>query len=237
VTLLCCCNDPDNKLIERNMITYRSEQTGRPERFVLYPEKDNFGITDDQLTVIREQSAFADHFIPINCPETRRRGVECMRYICKCNALSFVIDGVTQYKCPDCPYPEVIYHDADGKAMYTPSLYFDADSLGALSEETEICRFCGRTYAKEAMDQGLYCRFCASAVESAKNGNITAMEKKNYKLYSGMLPLSVRVNNLMSKKSCFENADRLIFFVGKKKFYFDKLNLKETGKLKSPEGR
>lgn len=237
VTLLCCCNDPNNKLIERNTITCRSEQLGRVEKLHLDPERDDFGISEQQIEMIREQSAFADHFIPISCPETRRRGIECMRYICKSNALAFTVNGSTCYKCPDCPYPEVVYHGTDGKPMYTPSLYFDADSLSAVTEETEICRFCGRTYAKEAMDTGLYCRFCASAVETAKNGTVTKAEKRAYRLYSGMIPLSTRIVNLMNKKSCFENADRLIFFVGKKKFFFDKLDLNERGKLKSPEGR
>ena len=237
ITLLCRCDAPDNKLIERNSIVCRSEQTGRTEKLHLNPDFDDFGISEEQLTMIREQSAFADHFMPISCPETRRRGIECMRYLCKCNALAFNVNGTVRYKCPDCPYPEVVYHGEDGKPMYTPSLYFDADSLRAVTEETEICRFCGRTYAKEAMDTGLYCRFCASAEEASKNGMATETEKKAYRLYSGMIPLSVRMKNLFGQKSCFENADRLIFFVGKKKFFFDKLDLNESGKLKSPEER
>ena len=237
ITLHCRCDDPDNKLIERNTITCRSAQTGRTEKIHLDPGYEDFGISEEQLTMIREQSAFADHFIPTDCPETRRRGIECMRYVCKSNALSFTVNGSACYKCPDCPYPEVIYRGADGTPMYTPSLYFDAGTLSAVTEETEICGFCGRAYAKESMDTGLYCKFCAAAAEAAKSGAVTPAEKRAYRLYSGMIPLSVRIKNLTGKKSCFENADRLIFFVGKKKFFFDKLDLSESGKLKSPEER
>ena len=52
-----------------------------------------------------------------------------------------------------------------------------------------------------------------------------------------MLPLTLRIGNVFGKKMCFENEDRLIFFVGKKNFFFDKLNLTDSGKIKAPEKR
>lgn len=238
LSLSCCCNSPDNKLIERNTISCHSNQTGRTAKFLLDASKINLGLTEDQLKMIFEESAFADHFFNITCSETRKRGVACKKYLCKAKALTFEVNGNTCYKCADCPYPEVIYYDMTGTPQYTQLLHFDSETLNVVEKEPETCRLCGRTYAKENMDEkNFYCKFCASALETAKEGKIAPRYKKTYRLYAGMLPLSLRARNLFNKKFCFENSDRLIFFVGKKKFFFDKLNLTDTGKIKSPEER
>ena len=237
ISLFCCCNAPNNKLIENNTIICRSETTGIVERLRLDTSKNDLGLSDEQFKAIQTDSAFADHFFPINCPETLRRGVECMRYRCKSNSLTFEVNGKTRYKCSDCPYPEVMYYDATGTPIYTPLLNFDTETLSVVKQETESCRFCGRTYTKEGLNRSFHCKFCASALEAATIGDFSAQNKKTYRLYASMLPLSLRVMNLFSKKSCFENSDRLIFFVGKKKFFFDKLNLTDSGKIKSPEER
>jgi hypothetical protein len=50
-----------------------------------------------------------------------------------------------------------------------------------------------------------------------------------------MLPLSARIG--AKGKYCFENADRILFIVGKNKYLFDKLKLKDTGLLDKPEKR
>ena len=52
-----------------------------------------------------------------------------------------------------------------------------------------------------------------------------------------MLPLTVRLGALFAPKYCFENADRLLFFVGNKKYFFDKLKLNDTGMISQPEKR
>ena len=237
ISMRCCCNDENSRLIERNAIVCRDEQSGAVERIQLDVNDQKLGLSDDQLIRIREESEFANHFLPINCLETRKRGVECMRYLCKSNSLKISFNGKTFYRCADCPYPEVIYYGTDGKPRYTPSLYFDAASLTAVDEETETCRLCGRPYLKKEIDENFYCKFCASSVHAAKTNQISPDDKKMYKRYAGMIPLSVRARNLFSKKFCFENSDRVIFFVGKKKFFFDKLKLTDSGKIKAPEER
>jgi hypothetical protein len=40
-----------------------------------------------------------------------------------------------------------------------------------------------------------------------------------------MLPLGVRLFNLFKKKYCFEDAELIIFKVGKHGYYFEKINL------------
>ena len=237
VSMECCCGADDNKLIERNTVIWHSHQTGRVEEVFLDTERDDLGLSDEMLAMIREESAFADHFTPLNCLETRRRGIECMRYICKAKALRFTVNDKDCYKCIDCPYPEVIYHDVDGTPYYTPLLHFDAETLSVVHEKTETCRLCKRTYVKESIDENFHCKFCASSIEVARKNKTSSLERKMYKRYAGIIPLSVRRKNLFGRKLCFENSDRLIFFVGSKRFFFDKLRLTDTGKLKSPEER
>ena len=122
-------------------------------------------------------------------------------------------------------------------AMTSKRSYRDVLAQEIVRGEVETCRFCKRTYAKESMDQNFYCKFCASAIDEARAKSVAPANKKAYKAYSGMLPLTLRMSNTFNRKVCFENGDRLIFFVGKKKFFFDKLNLTESGKIKAPEKR
>jgi hypothetical protein len=51
-----------------------------------------------------------------------------------------------------------------------------------------------------------------------------------------MIPLRKRMF-LVGKKYCFENADRLCFVLGKNKYFFDKLKLKDSGLIDKPEKR
>jgi ribosomal protein L37AE/L43A len=144
-------------------------------------------------------------------------------------------DGKMKRKCADCPYPEVVLHYGDGKAAYTPSLNFDTQTLQPVEERTAACRFCGRTYVTENPASTFFCEFCEKAIKSAENGSAGEAARATYKKYASMLPLSAR---MMAKgKYCFENEDRLLFIVGKNKFFFDKLKLKDTGLIDNPEKR
>ena len=238
LSMFCCCDDLNNRLIDRNTIPYHSEETGETERIFLDIAEPDLGLSADQLDIIRTSSAFSEHFVPISCDETKRRGIECARYLCKPSALQFVVNGKTCYKCADCPYPEVVYYDPTGKPLYTPLLHFDAETLTVVHKDTLSCALCGRTYSGENMDENaFYCNFCSSAIESAKAKSVSADRRNAYRAYSAMLPLTLRISNVFGKKMCFENEDRLIFFVGKKNFFFDKLNLTDSGKIKAPEKR
>ena len=237
LSLFCCCNAPNNKLIDNNVIVCKSEESGAVTKIRLDTSKENLGLTTEQFEMIQRESEFADHFFPINCSEPLRRGIDCLRYRCKSNTLAFEVNGKMRYKCNDCPYPEVLSLDADGKPAYTPLLNFDTSTLQVVHAETEACRFCGRTYTAEGLNRSFYCKFCASAIEAATLGDASKIHKKKYRLYSNMLPLSLRALRVFDKKYCFENEDRLIFIVGKKKFFFDKLELNDSGMIKPPVER
>ncbi len=230
----CCCNSDNNKLIEGNVITCRTDD-GIVEEIEIDVAKDDLGISDDAVERISLESAFARHAFEVSCSELSRRHIQCKQYRCECNTVLYDADGVARRKCADCPYPEVVLHYGDGKAAYTPALNFDTKTLQPVTERTVNCRFCGRPYVTEKPSNTFRCDFCDRAITSCENGTPDPEAKITYKKYASMLPLSARIG--AKGKYCFENADRILFIVGKNKYLFDKLKLKDTGLLDKPEKR
>lgn len=236
INLYCWCNEGQDKLIENNIISCVSPQTGDITEICLNTNREDLGLNSAQLEMIQKQSAFADHNFLISCSELVRRNVECSRYRCKNNTIPFDVDGTIRYKCADCPYPEVVYRYPDGKTAYTPLLNFDTLTLDVVEEPVETCRFCGRSYKRDNLNAEFLCSFCEFATTALENNLVEKEHRRNYRRYSGMIPLRKRVF-LVGKKYCFENADRLCFVLGKNKYFFDKLKLKDSGLIDKPEKR
>ena len=228
----CCCNSEDNKLIESNVITCRSED-GITEEISIDVSKDDLDISDDAVERIVKESAFAKHSFEVSCSELSRRHIQCKQYRCECNTVLFEADGLMKRKCADCPYPEVVLHYGEGESAYTPTLNFDAKTLQPVAQSTTACRFCGRTYITEAPPSTFLCDFCQRAITSCENGSVGPEARITYRKYAGMLPLSARIG--AKGKYCFENEDRLLFVVGKNKYLFDKLALQDTGIIAPPK--
>ena len=237
ISLYCCCRSKENKLIENNVIPCVSEETGESYEIHLDPQQEDFGITESDVERIRKESPFAEHVFPINCPEMMRRNINCTQYRCNCNTITFEAGGKIRRKCADCPHPEIVFRYGDGNVSYTPSLGFDTKTLSPVETPTAVCRFCGRSYAVKEATANYMCEFCRSAFDSFDQGMAGKAEHRTYRRYAGMLPLSVRVRALFGKKFCFENADRLLFFVGNDQYFFDKLKLTDTGLIEKPEKR
>ena len=49
--------------------------------------------------------------------------------------------------------------------------------------------------------------------------------------------LNARAASIFKKKYAFECEDKLIFSLGKNKYFFDKLKLEDTGIIEKPEKR
>jgi hypothetical protein len=237
VTFFCTCNDENNCLIDANVITCKSPKTGMITKIEINPKKSDLGLNASTLELIRSESGFADHCFPVSCSELMRRNINCTRYRCKCNTIRFDVDGKPRFKCADCPYPEVVYRHPDGKLSYTPTLKFNTDTLSATESNTDTCRVCGRSYLITDLNSDFLCPFCASAYDAAESGDATEEQYKTYKRYAGVIPLSKRFGVSRKKKYCFENDDRLVFILGKNKYFFDKLNITENGFITKPEKR
>ena len=237
VSLSCCCDANDNRLVDNNVIICKSEETGFTTKITINPEKEGLGINRDQMEQIQRNSAFASHLFPISCSEVLRRNIDCVRLQCKCNTIAFEVNGKTKLKCADCPYPEVVYRSPDGTIAYTPLLNFNTATLGISNEKTEPCRFCGRSYRQEDLNNSYLCKFCASASEAINTNTASKVNKRIYRKYAQILPLNARVAAVFKKKYAFECSDRLIFSLGKNKYFFDKLKLEDTGIIPKPEKR
>ena len=237
VSLYCCCNSEDSKLIENNTVQCVSAETGEEYKIRLNLEEEDLGLSADDVEKIRNESAFARHLFSLSCSELKRRQMVCTRYRCNSNTVELELDGRTVRKCMDCPYPEVLHRFSNGTVAYTPKLKFDTKTLQPVTTETATCYFCGRSYAVEEPSAHYLCEFCKTSLDKLEFGQADRSDKITYRKYAGMLPLSVRAGALFGKKYCFENEDRLLFAVGKKKFFFDKLKLDDKGVLDQPEKR
>ena len=106
-----------------------------------------------------------------------------------------------------------------------------------MEEETFICRICERSYLPKTVSANNLCEFCESAIEKASSGKADQETTRTYRRYAAMLPTGARIGVSKHAKYCFENEDRLLFIVGKKKYFFDKLNLTDDGRIKKPKKR
>ncbi len=231
VNLYCCCNSRDSKLIENNVVTCISKETGEETKIQINPTAEDLGLDEELIDIIRSESAFSNHFFPITCSELVRRHVDCSRYRCKCNTYAFEVGGMIRHKCVDCPYPEVVYRFGDGNVAYTPTIFFDSQTMSVVDTETTVCRFCGRTYVANEASVNNLCAFCKASFE----GKAGTIEIETYKRYATMLPFSLRVRAAFKKKYCFESSDKLLFVIGDNKYFFDKLNLTDSGRIVKPE--
>jgi len=240
INLFCCCGSKDSKLIENNAITCVSEENGEVTTLRIEPEEEHLGLNEGELEQIRTESAFARHFFPISCSELARRHAECTQYRCECNTLAFDVRGKIRRKCADCPYPEVVYRYGDGTAAYTPLLSYDTQTMSVVTEETVNCRFCGRSYLSHEATGNNLCEFCKSVLDQVGKRGAEGPGReavRTYRRYASMLPISLRFCTMFRKKYCFENSDRLLFVVGKNKYFFDKLRLTDSGRIVKPEKR
>jgi hypothetical protein len=233
----CRCNSENSTLIEGDVISCIDADTHIPYEVVLDTTKDDLGITDDALIdKILSESAIAKHAMEISCPELARRNIQCRQHRCECNTIMLAdTKGVQRRRCADCPYPEILLRDGNGEVACTASLNFDTRTLRPVAEKTVACQFCGRHYVTARMTGDFECDFCREAIRSCEDGTVDPRAHVTYKKYAGMLPLSARIG--AKGKYCFENEDRLLFVVGKNKYFFDKLKINDTGMLEKPEKR
>ena len=226
-----CLNCASNEmLVESNMISY--EVDGQAKSVTLELNLPNFGLSKEQIDEIKENSTLKDHYIHVSCPLSHR-GQECKSI--KCKTKLFDADGKgTLYKCKDCPYPEIVYTAVNGEKKYTPALVFAKDIMTLVDKnsetiEVEKCESCGRFFTKNALKKKL-CPIC----DKANKGLGDDQNKQLYKEYKGLLPLSVRAFSIFNKKFCFEDNELIIFLLGKKKYLFNKLSVKEKGCIEKP---
>ena len=217
------CND-SRLLVSRNEIVY--EVDGQEKSFLLDYEAENMGLSDEDVAEIREHSHIAEHFKPVRCEGNPRVPGGCHRTRCA----GQLIPGTCF--CNDCPYPEVLYADFAGQRYPADALVVAADLAEAYpdgsreQQELCVCNLCQRVVKNT--DASGYCELCAQALSPSKKD---PEAKKLYRIWRGVLPLSVRLFSVGKRKACYEDDEMLVLVVGNKRFGFNKLNVSERGLL------
>lgn len=227
-TMICEGCDQKEALIDRSQIVYFEDDVKKIASLNL--NEENFGLDDDTIEKIKAGGDFANHLVFAPCKSVNK-DVSCKAYKCKSQTLQSTFKGETVNYCKDCPFPEVVYTNADGEKYYTKHLCFVADKLELVMPteqyETEKCSCCGRTFSKDKIKNGK-CPTCINTLSS-----VSDKAKSLYKKYKDYLPLSVRIHK--GKKACYEDEEIILFVVGNNAFIFNKLNYKENGYIDKPK--
>lgn len=241
ITLRCasCESDP----IIRNNIIVAYDEDGAPVEFEIDANKANLGFGNADLEFIKRNSAVKDHYTKIQCPELRRRIEKpCVKFVCKVNAQNFGDDENPVLRCLDCPYPEVVYTDANGAKKLTKDLKFAFDKMDMVSaKNTFTCSVCGKTFTRAVQRKASgiagekFCPLCASVMtlQLNKDETPTQEQKETYERYKKALPLSVRAFTPSKRKFAIEREDVIMFVLDDKVYRFDKYSI-VGGKLTPP---
>ncbi len=227
VSLSCLNCREDEGLIENNHVRYR---VGEEEKTVsIDPSKTDLGLTEKELGEIREDGLFSRHIMFLSCNENLRNPA-CKRILCASCTETFTDNDKQIVKCRDCPYPEIVYTDMNGKALYTPLLAFASDKKELVPESTLVqCTCCGRSYTEESMGRSSTCSFCLRAAEGGGK-----KERELYRRYAQMLSPFIRLKYFGKKKYCYEDEEKILFVLGETKYLFDKLDVGSEGYLPRP---
>ena len=227
-SLYCSNCGSDGALIDGNVICFKDDKIPDGVNGVIDFSTDNLGLISDDIEAIKKNGVIADHLFTVTCRENPRNS-SCFRVVCAAQSIE-VAGGVR--KCRGCRYPEIIYKDIFSERSddcgYTPDLNFAMDRLSLVTEETGVCRCCGREFTRSSLTRNSLCSFCEVSDHSPK-------AKKLYSKYGNMLGLGVRFFNMFSKKYCREEGNIILFEVGDKRYVFDKLNATEAGFIKKPK--
>ena len=232
----CISCEEDADLIISNRITLKHPETNQTLTFTVDPSDPNLGLENEDINLIKANSAFAEHHISIGsyCG-TPRNDKKCSQTRCKNDIISLDTPAGPMNFCKDCPYPEVVYQAIDGVPHYAPSLVFNTDTLRLDTPENvtrKSCVSCGRNVT--TLHSDMFCELCATAI--APTAADVRVGEENYKKYSSMLPLKKRLlgKSQQRVKLCFEDKEILLFVIGDKKYVFHKFWLDNHGRKPSP---
>ena len=208
---------------------------GKKKLLVIDLAREDFGIPADILAEIKASGVFSKHIVKICCNENIRLAGACVRYVCDGDSIT-LDDG--QIKCKNCPYPEVTFACEDGVVRYTANLAFARDRMTLVPKDKVVeCECCKRNFYSEEKKDGFVCDFCRTAKIGIAGMDYSDYKEGNklYRKYAGMLPLSLRVQNIRKHKYCKEDEDCILFILNKTTLIFYKEKLGEKGFLPSPE--
>lgn len=231
VTLMCENCTSGGALIDNDNIVCRYKDAGGREvreNIRIKPNEENLGLTEEQIDKVLEYSEISRHLQSITCSENPRAEGGCTRCVCSAQLQNLGTADEPVWKCRDCPYPEIVFEDAEGELHYTPSMHFARDKMTMTEEEVSECVCCGRKFTAAVMKGTNMCPMCRAGSLDSEEG------KKGYARYSGLLSPALRVRYIGKVKRCLEDEDMLVFLMGGDRYIFDKKDLEKDGYLPAP---
>lgn len=225
------CAKCGEQVVDNNKIICSYEdENGNVSKEAIYLSADDYS-TFEHI----KNSELCEHFKYVQCDSCNRKASGCRKFVC--SNMAFRIGENDEYKCKNCPYPEVVLTDEEGNYQYTPSLCFARDKMAMIPEDEVVnCALCGRLFSKGIQEHDGLCGLCELAIQDL-SGSDVAEARKLYKRYAEMLSPFVKLKHLGQKKLCFEDEDTIIFRLGNTLYIADKLKMNEKGLLVSPKKR
>lgn len=224
-----CVNCGNTLLVTNNTVLMKEGYNN----IVLDNNLPNLGLSIEEIESINNNSIISDHLFEVQCTKTETKRNGCSKICCAKQVVE--IDGVK--KCKNCPYPEILFVDEHHNYHLTKNLFFIRDAMKMVpSEDAKVCYCCHRYFSTESIKNTM-CKFCNSVFRFEDNASNSTKAKnaiKLYRTYKNILPISIRVRNLFSKKYCFEEEDIIIFKLGKNEYLFNKLEIKDKGYIPAP---
>lgn len=226
------CLSCGENIIENNKISYF---VGDEQKVAYIDLKDgNLGLDDETIAAILNGGVFSSHHMQIVCPQNVRAGMAgCIKTKCMSSAVR--VDNINAYKCKDCPYPEVIFTLDNGERVWTKDLVISKRNYDIVldkKENTKVCSVCGRRFTSSEPDDNL-CPTCLKSVRLS--ADTLADAQREYRKYSQLLPLNVRVWSATKRKYCFSDEEIIVFVIGSDKWIFNKLDAMKKGFVRPPK--
>lgn len=236
MTVSCArCKDEDDSVLMVDDVIEYYEEEGKKKTLRIDVEKDDFGLDEETMEMLREKSNFGRHLIPLACQNvdfSSRKGSSCRRTVCARD--SFEAEDGQRY-CRDCEYPAKICEDFNHEPRITETLGYASDVRAfVVRDELNRCEICGRRFLRPFSAGSDLCPLCE------KVGSEQLSEDENvFKGYRDLFPLGLRLFTRRKKSAAVQDAEVIVFRVrifGRDRYYIsDKLDLQKKGYLSGPK--
>lgn len=236
------CGAKDSLLVKNNSIIIKREDGTVDSVYIRRPEEESLGISKEEIELIKTFGVYLSHLRRVSCV---RFGEECSRR--RCDSQLFIPEGGDRPLCKSCYHPDVVYTDIiDGVSIPTAQTCY-AHNVGRMvrRDSAQECGMCKRSIVVDPSPEYtggragvVLCPTCAKARAVAANPDkhpeLARDARKLYRSYAQMMGVPKRIFTPMRSKFCFEDADVVVFVMGKNFYTLDKLSISKAGVIDNP---
>ena len=234
MTVSCarCVGEEDAVLMVDDKIEY--EENGQKKTVRIDIEKQDLGLSEKQIELIRESSNIGRHLLPVYCRnvDPRHPGVGCSKTVCARD--SFETEDGFRY-CRDCEYPAVVCEDFNREAKVTDSMEYASDARAfAARVDLHDCERCGRHFLQPFSAGSDLCPLCEKV-----DSDLLGKDENLFAGYRDLFPISRRLFVKRAASAAVQDSEVIVFRLrvfGRDKYYkTDKLDLQKKGYLGGPK--